>query len=153
METFIPCHGLLCYLNPGPFNKKENAFIVIIASTSANTALGADVLAVQRLCYNITPNPGTSVFLLFSSQLLGYGIGGMMRSILLYPSKMLYPSVLPLLSMFDALYEGRMAAQKKLRIFYMVFAYIFWELFPEWIFLLLTGFSIFCLAAPNNFFF
>ncbi|KAG2138157.1 OPT oligopeptide transporter protein-domain-containing protein [Suillus cothurnatus] len=151
METFIPRRGLLRYLNPGPFNKKENAFIVIMASASANTALGADVLAVQRLYYNITPNPGTSVFLLFSSQLLGYGIGGMMRSILLYPSKMLYPGVLPLLSMFDALYEGGMAARKKLRIFYMVFAVIFfWELFPEWIFPLLTGFSIFCLAAPNN---
>jgi hypothetical protein len=26
----------------------------------------------------------------------------------------------------------------------------FWELFPEWIFPLLTGLSIFCLAAPNN---
>jgi hypothetical protein len=53
--------------------------------------------------------------------------------------------------MFDALYEGGMAARKKLRVFYMVFAAIFfWELFPEWIFPLLTGFSIFCLAAPNK---
>jgi hypothetical protein len=61
METFIPRRGLLRYLNPGPFNKKENAFIVIMASASANSALGTEVLAVQRLYYNITPNPGTSV--------------------------------------------------------------------------------------------
>ncbi|KAJ8581552.1 OPT superfamily oligopeptide transporter [Rhizopogon salebrosus TDB-379] len=151
METFIPRRGLFRYLNPGPFNKKENAFVVIMASASANSALGTEVLAVQRLYYNITPNPAASMFLLFSSQLLGYGIGGMMRGILLYPSKMLYPGVLPLLSMFDALYEGGMAARKKLRVFYIVFAMIFvWELFPEWIFPLLTGFSIICLAAPNN---
>ncbi|KAG1802883.1 OPT oligopeptide transporter protein-domain-containing protein [Suillus plorans] len=151
METFIPRRGFLRYLNPGPFNKKENAFIVIMASASANSALGTEVLAVQRLYYNITPNPAASIFLLFSSQLLGYGIGGMMRGILLYPSKMLYPTVLPLLSMFDALYEGGMEARKKLRVFYMVFAAIFiWEIFPEWIFPLLTGFSIICLAAPNN---
>lgn len=151
METFIPRRGFLRYLNPGPFNKKENAFIVIMASASATSALGTEVLAVQRLYYNITPNAGASVFLLFSSQLLGYGIGGLMRGILLYPSKMLYPGVLPLLSMFDALYEGGMAARKKLRVFYMVFAAIFiWELFPEWMFPLLTGFSIICLAAPNN---
>jgi OPT family small oligopeptide transporter len=151
METFIPRRGFLRYLNPGPFNKKENAFIVIMASASATSALGTEVLAVQRLYYNITPNPGASVFLLFSSQLLGYGIGGMMRSILLYPSKMLYPGVLPLLTMFDALYEGGMAARKKLRVFYIVFTAIFiWELFPEWMFPLLTGFSIICLAAPNN---
>jgi hypothetical protein len=25
-----------------------------------------------------------------------------------------------------------------------------WELFPEWMFPLLTGFSIFCLANPNS---
>jgi len=67
METFIPRRGLFRYLNPvshplnilfiyfslnnifqGPFNKKENAFIVIMASASANSALGTEVLAVQR---------------------------------------------------------------------------------------------------------
>ncbi|KAG1808294.1 OPT oligopeptide transporter protein-domain-containing protein [Suillus subaureus] len=143
--------AVISYILGGPFNKKENAFVVIMASASANSALGTEVLAVQRLYYNITPNAGASVFLLFSSQLLGYGIGGMMRSILLYPSKMLYPGVLPLLSMFDALYEGGMTARKKLRVFYIVFtAIFFWELFPEWIFPLLIGFLIICLAAPNN---
>ncbi|KAG2148356.1 OPT oligopeptide transporter protein-domain-containing protein [Suillus cothurnatus] len=160
METFIPRRGLLRYLNPGPFNKKENAFIVIMASASANSALGTEVLAVQRLYYNITPNAGASVFLLFSSQLLGMsiiesviepGVHIPLPGTLLYPSKMLYPIVLPLLSMFDALYEGGMAARKKLRVFYIVFtAIFFWELFPEWIFPLLTGISIMCLAVPNN---
>ncbi|KIJ61351.1 hypothetical protein HYDPIDRAFT_116119 [Hydnomerulius pinastri MD-312] len=151
METFVPRYGPLKWLNPGPFNKKENAFVIIMASAAANSALGTEVLAVQRMYYNITPNAGASIFLLFSSQLLGYGIGGMMRSILLYPSKMLYPGVLPLISMFDALYEGGNAARRKLKVFYLVFGIIFiWELFPEWIFPLLTGFSIFCLANPNS---
>jgi OPT oligopeptide transporter protein len=67
------------FLYQFPFNKKENAFIVIMASAAANSALGTEVLAVQRLYYNITPNPGASIFLLFSSQLLGYGIGGLFR--------------------------------------------------------------------------
>jgi hypothetical protein len=96
MEAFIPSWGWFRYLNPvraccspfsylfsrrkkGPFNKKENAFIVIMASAAANSALGTEVLAVQRLYYNITPNGAASIFLLFSSQLLGYGIGGLMR--------------------------------------------------------------------------
>ncbi|EIW82938.1 OPT oligopeptide transporter [Coniophora puteana RWD-64-598 SS2] len=151
METFIPRQGMFRFLNPGPFNKKENAFAVIMASAAANSALATEVLAVQRLYYNITPNAGASIFLLFSSQLLGYGLGGLMRPILLYPSKMLYPGVLPLLSMFDALFEGGKAARKKLKVFYVVFAFIFiWELFPEWMFPLITGFSIICLAAPNS---
>ncbi|KAF8833285.1 OPT superfamily oligopeptide transporter [Paxillus ammoniavirescens] len=151
METFIPRRGLLRYLNPHPFNKKENAFIIIMASAAANSALGTEVLAVQRLYYNLTPNAAASVFLLFSSQLLGYGIGGVMRSTLLYPSKMLYPGVLPLISMFDAFFQNGATARRKLTVFYMVFGAIFiWELFPQWIFPMLTGFSIFCLAAPKN---
>ncbi|EIM81122.1 OPT oligopeptide transporter [Stereum hirsutum FP-91666 SS1] len=152
METFIPRRGVFRYLNPFPFNKKENAFIVIMAGAAANSALGTEVLAVQRLYYNITPNAGASIFLLFSSQLLGYGFGGLMRSILLYPSKMLYPSTLPLVSMFDAFYrDGGASNKKKLRLFYIAFGVIFiWEMFPEWIFPLLTGFSIFCLADQQK---
>ena len=62
-----------------PFNKKENAFIIIMASAASHSALATEVLAVQRLYYSITPNTATSIFLLFSSQLLGYGIGGVLR--------------------------------------------------------------------------
>ncbi|KIM40535.1 hypothetical protein M413DRAFT_72764 [Hebeloma cylindrosporum] len=151
METLIPARGFLRYLNPHPFNKKENAFIVIMSSAAGNAALGTEVLAVQRLFYNITPNPGASIFLLFSSQLLGYGIAGLFRSVLLYPSKMLYPVVIPLISMFDALFKDASGTQKKLRLFWIAFSCIFiWELFPEWIFPLLTGFSIFCIANQKS---
>ncbi|KAI0058142.1 OPT superfamily oligopeptide transporter [Artomyces pyxidatus] len=145
METLIPRRGWLRYLNPGPFNKKENALIVIMASAAANSALGTEVLAVQRLYYNITPNPGASIFLLFSSQLLGYGVGGLMRSILLYPSKMLYPGLLPLVSMLEAFFKdgGRSTESNKKSLF-------IWEIFPEWMFPLLTGFSIFCLANQTS---
>ena len=31
-----------------------------------------------------------------------------------------------------------------------VYSIFVWELFPEWIFPLTTGFSIFCLANPNS---
>ncbi|KAF9466638.1 OPT oligopeptide transporter protein-domain-containing protein [Collybia nuda] len=151
MDTAIPRRGFFRFLNPHPFNKKENAFIVIMASAAANSALGTEVLAVQRLFYNITPNPGASIFLLFSSQLLGYGIGGLFRTVLLYPTKMLYPGVLPLVSMFDALFKDTASAGKKLKLFWIAFLIIFiWELFPEWIFPLLTGFSVFCLANPRS---
>ncbi|KAF8844274.1 hypothetical protein BDN67DRAFT_763143 [Paxillus ammoniavirescens] len=69
MESFIPRKGPLKWLN-------SNAFVIIMVSAAANSA--PEVLMVQRLYYNVTPNAGTSNFLLSSSQLLGYGIGGMM---------------------------------------------------------------------------
>ncbi|KAF7312525.1 OPT oligopeptide transporter [Mycena indigotica] len=147
----IPAVGPLRYLNPHPWNKKENAMVVIMASAAANSALATEVLAVQRLFYNLTPNPGASIFLLFSSQLAGYGIGGLFRHVLLYPSKMLYPGVIPLISMLDALFKDAKEAAKKKRLFWIAFAVIFfWEILPEWMFPLLTGFSIFCLANPRS---
>lgn len=54
-----------------------------MASAAAHSAMGTQVLAVQRLFYNITPNGIISILLLSSSQLLGYGIGGLMRRELL----------------------------------------------------------------------
>ena len=72
--------------------------------------------------------------------------------------------------MFDALFKDASGVQKKLRLFWIAFGWfvlsvkapeftlvaddwtsIFvWELFPEWIFPLLTGFSIFCLANQRS---
>lgn len=43
-------------------------------------------------------------------------------AVLLYPSKMLYPGVLPLVSMFDALYKDAESAGRKLKLFWIVFA-------------------------------
>ncbi|KIK55154.1 hypothetical protein GYMLUDRAFT_76698 [Collybiopsis luxurians FD-317 M1] len=153
MEAFTPRVGPFKWLNPHPFNKKENAFIVIMASAAATSALGTEVLAVQRLFYNTTPNGAASIFLLFSSQLLGYGLGGLFRGSLLYPSKMLYPAVVPLVSMFDTLYKDHHtgANRRRFKIFWIVFfAIFFWEILPEYMFPLLTGFSIFCLADQHN---
>jgi hypothetical protein len=177
MELLIPTRGFFRYLNPGPFNKKECIMIVIMTSSASVSALGTEILAVQRLFYNIDPNAAVSIFLLLSSQMAGYGLAGLMRGTfwspsfslrgqvtfrcligtlprpgtLLYPTKMLYPGVLPLVSTMEALFKDAKQASKKLRVFYLGFFLIFfWEMFPEWIFPLVTGFSIFCLANQKS---
>ena len=55
--------------------------IVIMSSAAAHSALATEIIAVQRLYYNIKPNAVSSIFLLFSSQLIGYGIGGLLRRV------------------------------------------------------------------------
>ncbi|KAF8275121.1 OPT oligopeptide transporter protein-domain-containing protein, partial [Lactarius quietus] len=83
-------------------------------------------------------------------------IGFANLAVLLYPSKMLYPGILPLVSMFDAFFkEGSTihseSNKKRLKLFYVAFFAIFiWEIFPEWMFPMLTGFSVFCLANPRS---
>ena len=55
-------------------------------------------------------------------------------AILLYPSKMLYPVILPLVSMFDTLFKDVAAAQRKLKLFWIAF---FWLVTPAELYLLL----------------
>ena len=44
-------------------------------------------------------------------------------AVLLYPSKMLYPGILPLVTMLDALFKDAAASQRKLKVFWIAF---FW---------------------------
>jgi hypothetical protein len=97
MEAVVPRYGWFRHLNPvrtsdscsykhfqrfalkGPFNKKENAFIFIMASSAGNVAMATEVLATRALFYGIVPKGLAPMFLLISSQFLGYAIAGLMR--------------------------------------------------------------------------
>lgn len=86
--SLIPRVGpFLTFLNPFPFNSKEHAFIIIMASAAATNAVSTEILAAQRLYYGMDPNPAAAVFLVISSQLLGFGIAGLLRSVLVQPTR------------------------------------------------------------------
>ncbi|KAF2163315.1 hypothetical protein M409DRAFT_68590 [Zasmidium cellare ATCC 36951] len=154
MSLFIPRRGRIGrLLNPHAFNIKEHLAITIMASASAVSALGIQVISVERLYYNNELSAAVSIFLLLSSQYLGYGIAGLMRRTMLYPKAMLWPANIPINSMLENLHSRSEdhSNRKPLRIFLYVFAAIFvWEIFPQWICTILTGVSIFCLADQNS---
>lgn len=139
------------FLNPFPFNIKEHIAIVIMANAASISALGIEVIAVERLFYGAKLSGAISVFLLFSSQFLGYGIAGLMRRTLVYPKNMLWPTIISVNSMLETLHQPRAETKKTLKVFLIVFACIFcWEIIPEWIMPILTGVSIFCLANQKS---
>lgn len=78
------------FLNPFPFNSKEHGFIVIMTSAAATNSVSTEILAAQKLYYNQDPNPAASIFLVISSQLLGFGIAGLLRSVLVQPTRYVY---------------------------------------------------------------
>ena len=138
-------------LNPGPFNIKEHLAITIMSSSAFVSALGLEIIAANRLYYNKDLNGVLSFFMLFSSQCIGYGMAGLMRSTLVYPGAMLWPSNLPINSMLETLHFRLPEDGKPKRVFLWSFATIFiWELFPQWICPLLTGISVFCLANRTS---
>ncbi|PPQ75716.1 hypothetical protein CVT24_002577 [Panaeolus cyanescens] len=141
------------FMNPGPFNIKEHVAITIFASTAADSALAISIFAADDLFYGIQPNAAIGIFTLIGSQLMGYGLGGVMRSFLVYPTYIVFPNLLPIVQLFDALHRGKkiFMQKKRVKFFWMVFIGIFvWEWFPEYIAPTLTGISVFCLANRNS---
>lgn len=152
MALLIPRRGAVGrLLNPGPFNIKEHAAITMCATAGAVSALATEALAAQSLYYGGYPNKGAGVFIVLSSQTFGYGIAGLLREVLVYPTKMLWPVSLPITSLLENLHRDKRETRSKMKLFYIVFAVIFvWEVVPEYLFPLLAGISIFCLAKQDS---
>lgn len=92
------------------------------------------MLAVQKLYYNVRVNALVGIFLILSTQFLGYGVAGMLRKTLVYPSKMLYPQQLPTASLLENLHRNKDVTAGRMRVFYISFAVLFcWQAFPQYI--------------------
>ncbi|KAM0469059.1 hypothetical protein ACHAP7_010270 [Fusarium lateritium] len=152
LSHIIPRKGAIGrFLNPHPWNRKEHTAAVLMASAASVSALSTEALSVQKLWYGGYPNQAAGIFITLSSQLIGYGIAGMMRPVLLYPTKMLYPANLPITTVMETLHKPRSETRKRFQVFWIVFvAIFFWEWFPEYIFPLLSAVSVFCLVDRHN---
>ncbi|KAF9870610.1 hypothetical protein CkaCkLH20_11916 [Colletotrichum karsti] len=152
MEHVIPRKGVPGrWLNPHPFTQKEHAAIVVMASSASQVALAVNVIAAQRLFYNEEPSFVLAILIVFSSQCLGYGFAGLLRRALVYPSKMVWPSILPMNALLETLHRNKNETRDRLKLFYWVFAAIaVWEVLPEYIMPILTGVSVFCLAKRDS---
>ncbi|CAK1365402.1 unnamed protein product [Cercospora beticola] len=151
MAIAIPRWGVLRYLNPHAFTKKEHAAITIMASAAAVSALATEALAAQELFYGGYPSKGAGIFIVLSSQILGFGVAGMMRRIQVNATKMIWPMALPINTLLQTMHGNKTETKKKMRFWYIAFfAMFFWEIVPEWIMPLLIGVSVFCLADQHS---
>ncbi|KAF2674475.1 OPT superfamily oligopeptide transporter [Microthyrium microscopicum] len=154
LAVILPSRGRIGkILNPGPFHKKEHAAIIVMVAAASSTPEAMHVVAVQRLFYDIEISPPIAFFLILSTQMLGFGVAGLLRKTLVYPAKMLYPANLPTASLLENLHRDRAATAKRMRIFYISCGTLFvWQLFPQYIMPLLAGISIFCLTNQKSLF-
>jgi len=133
MAISIPRKGVIGrFFNPHDFNAKEHAAITLMASAASQTALSTEALAAQQLFYGGFPSRAAAVFITLSSQLIGYGMAGLLRDVLVYPTKMLWPYNLPVASLLESLHRDKRETRRKLKFFYIVFFTLFpWEIIPE----------------------
>ncbi|KAJ2780085.1 hypothetical protein GGI15_003660 [Coemansia interrupta] len=95
-------------LNPGDFSIKEHVLLTIMANSAASTAMGIDIIVIQRLFFNLNLGWGGGFLLVISSQILGYSFAGLLRRFLVTPSSMIWPTNLVNSTLFNTLH-GRMS--------------------------------------------
>ncbi|KAF8518110.1 small oligopeptide transporter [Hysterangium stoloniferum] len=138
-------------LNPGPFSVKEHVLITVMAGTGSGHA--SEIVAVQRVFYNQIYNFSYQWFLVMSTQMIGFSIGGIARRFLVAPPSMIWPANLVFCALFNTLHSqdyagmGTRGGISRERFFTYVFiGGMLWC----FLFRALSVFSWVCWIAPNN---
>ncbi|CAO1616253.1 unnamed protein product [Parajaminaea phylloscopi] len=136
----------LRFINPGPFGIKEHVVATIMGSSSTNGTAATDVLVTMKLFYGAKITPMMAVFGIFSISILGVGLVGVLRPLIVYPSEAVYYYTLPMVAIFQMLhYEEKGNRVRNFMIFFA--ATVVWEPIVSYICPWLNGISIFCLAS------
>ncbi|CAE6193065.1 unnamed protein product [Arabidopsis arenosa] len=153
-------HNLLGWnfsLNPGPFNIKEHVIITIFAncgvSYGGGDAYSIGAITVMKAYYKQSLSFICGLFIVLTTQILGYGWAGILRRYLVDPVDMWWPSNLAQVSLFRALHEKENKSKGLTRMQFFLVAlgasFLYYAL-PGYLFPILTFFSWVCWAWPNS---
>ena len=81
-------------LNPGPFNIKEHTIITIMTAAGSSVSYSIDILLAQEVFYKQYFKWGFQILLMISTQAMGFGVAGVARRFLIWPSSMVWPATL-----------------------------------------------------------
>ncbi|EQL00848.1 oligopeptide transporter [Ophiocordyceps sinensis CO18] len=169
-ENWLPDKGFtLCgvrhSLNPGTFSKKEHMLITIMANVAYNTPYTNYIIWVQYLPQYFD-QPYASHFayqllIALATNFIGYGIAGVCRRFLVYPSYCVWPASLVTIALNSAFHtsvnppvEGpfrKIWRISRIKFFYVMFAAMFvWFWFPGYIWVGLSKFNWISWIAPGH---
>ncbi|KAJ7806252.1 OPT oligopeptide transporter protein-domain-containing protein, partial [Mycena olivaceomarginata] len=148
-------------INPGKFNVKEHAIIVICVNLTASTAyaMGGLVAMTSEQFWNWDFGAGFGVFFHLNDSVhwvwsRGYSLA---RRWIVYPGALIWPSTLSSTVLFRALHEPQEYGSAngwtmtRYKFFFAVTAGSFvWFWFPDYIFQALSSFAFVTWIAPNN---
>ncbi|EPT05439.1 hypothetical protein FOMPIDRAFT_1027098 [Fomitopsis schrenkii] len=147
LARFAP---VLDFVNPGEFKIKEHTVATLIASTAAYGSSAVQNFAVQRLYYDTKVEALTAILATFSTACFGYGLVGLLRPLTVYPSEMVYWANLPSVTIFQAMHFDGGENKGRVKLFWAAFTGMFcYEIIPSYIFPLLNGISVICLATQK----
>ncbi|KAH6637374.1 OPT oligopeptide transporter [Boeremia exigua] len=170
-ERWLPDVGLTLFgvrhsLNSGPFNKKEYMLISIMANVGKTLPSSRYIVFTQWMDKYFGQHYAKSlayqILLALSTNLMGFGLAGLTRRFLVYPSFCLWPASLVTISLNSALHSetnrpvtgpfAKIWTISRYRFFMVAFVAMFvWFWFPDTIFGALSIFNWIAWIAPNNF--
>lgn len=161
----IPFTKTVINLNPGRFNKKEHMLIAIMANTSRSTPYTNYIIWTQVLTQYFNQQYARNfayMFLnAFATNFIGYGLAGLTRKFLVYPSYCVWPMSLVTIALNTALHNDenhsvmgpfkKMWHMSRFKFFLVTFGAMFvYFWFPNYIFGALSYFTWTTWIAPNN---
>ncbi|KHO01579.1 Tetrapeptide transporter, OPT1/isp4 [Metarhizium album ARSEF 1941] len=164
-EMRIPFTSQAINLNPGRFNKKEHMLIAIMANTARSLPYTQYIVWTQVLPQYFNQQYARSfsyIFLNgFATNFIGYGLAGLTRKFLVYPSYCVWPRSLVTIALNTALHNednhpvqgpfGKIWNISRYRFFMIAFAAMFvYFWFPNYLFQVLTYFTWMTWIAPDN---
>lgn len=149
-------------INPGPWTYKEQMFATIIVSASIGGAYAAfyNIFVDKLEIYygNTWTSFGYQFLLVFSTQFVGFGFAGIMRRLIVYPVRAVWPTILPTLALNKALaakesnrnIHGWTISKYKFFAIVFVAAFVYFWI-PNYLFAALSTFNWMTWIAPQNF--
>ncbi|ORZ35547.1 OPT oligopeptide transporter protein-domain-containing protein [Catenaria anguillulae PL171] len=153
-------------LNPGPFTVKEHVLIGIWATTGAS---GAYIRHIQHCRARTVLSTQTRsmvmcVVFLVCLNLIGFGFSGLFRRWVIRPPEMVWPSVLPFVSLYSAFHGGLRRDPSdtdsvidpkhwsKLRLFFIgIFACFAYHMIgPQYMSAGISSIPLLCVAFPKS---
>lgn len=161
----IPFFNQRVELNPGRFNKKEHMLIAIMSNVSVMMLYSNFIFWVQWLPFYFNqPYAGGFGYMLINNlatSFIGYGIAGVARCFLVYPSYCVWPKSLVTIALNSALHNEqnhvvpgpfkKMWSVSRYRFFFIAFCFMFvYFWIPNYAFVALSTFTWMCWIRPWN---
>lgn len=149
-------------LNPGPWTYKEQMFASVIFNVSIGGAYAAFYnIITQRLPMFYDEQWATigyQFLLVFSTQFIGFGFAGIMRRLIVYPVRAVWPTILPTLALNRALaanepnkvVNGWSISRYGFFLVTFAIAFVYYWL-PSYLFEALSFFNWLTWTSPKNF--
>ncbi|KAI6779433.1 uncharacterized protein J7T54_005247 [Emericellopsis cladophorae] len=168
LEKILPDVGFTLFgvrhsLNPGPFNRKEHMLVTLMASIAKNSPYTNHIVWTQYLYFGQkwALSFPYQLLIALSTNFIGYGLAGLCRRFLVYPSFCVWPSSLVTIALNTAFHGegnpgalgpfGRIWRASRIKFFAIAFALMFaYFWLPNVLFSALSIFSWMTWIAPNN---